>query len=185
MTPGRGLVWRWALPVFAAVALFLLPWTAWLTISLPSQHLSKNWDVAWVGFDIAEICTLVLTAYSVWRRTSWIQAAASAAGTLLLADAWFDVLLTGGGAKLWVAVAQAVFAEIPLAVLCFALAYDVSRFLGRVRHMLELAPPSVRERWLHLAATGERAAERDLVRILEVAADREAAGEPRDADAIA
>ncbi len=37
----------------------------------------------------------------------------------------------------------------------------------------------------HLAAAGERAAERDLVGVLEVAADREAAREPRHADAVA
>src|SRR5919199_2721208 len=38
---------------------------------------------------------------------------------------------------------------------------------------------------LHLAAPGERAAEGDLVRVLEVAADGEAAREPRDADPVA
>src|SRR5438067_3520559 len=38
---------------------------------------------------------------------------------------------------------------------------------------------------LHLATARERAAERDLVGVLEVAADREAAGEPRHADAPA
>ncbi len=183
--PGRGLAWRWALPVLATVAVLLLPWTAWLTVTLPSRHVSEHWDTAWVGFDLAEFITLALTAYGVWKRTSWLQAAAAAAGTLLLADAWFDVLLSAGGEKFWVAVVEAFVAELPLAALCFGIAYDVSRFIARWRHLVELAPPSMRERWLHLAATGERAAERDLVRILEVAADRESAGEAGDPDAPA
>jgi hypothetical protein len=182
---GRGLVWRWAVPVLATVAVLLLPWTVWLTVTLPSRHVSEHWDAAWVGFDAAEFIALALLAYAVWKRTSWLQAAASAAGTLLIADAWFDVLLSAGGRKFWVAVAEAIVAELPLAALCYAIAWDVSIFLSRWRHVLELAPPSVRERWLHLAATGERSAERDLVRILEVAADGEAAREPRDADAPA
>src|SRR5262245_17776051 len=37
---------------------------------------------------------------------------------------------------------------------------------------------------LHLPATGERAAERDLVRVLEVAPDRQPACEPRDPGAV-
>ena len=95
------------------------------------------------------------------------------------------MLLSAGGEKFWVAVVEAFVAELPLAALCFGIAYDVSRFISRWRHLVELAPPSMRERWLHLAATGERAAERDLVRILQVAADRESAGEAGDADAPA
>jgi hypothetical protein len=182
---GRGVIWRWSVPVLTTVAVLLLPWTIWLTVTLPSRHVSEHWDAAWVGFDVGEFVALALLAYAVWRRTSWLQAAASAAGTLLIADAWFDVLLSAGGRKFWVSVAEAAAAELPLAALCYAIAWDVSIFLGRWRHVLELAPPAVRERWLHLAATGERSAERDLVRILEVAADGEPAREASDADASA
>ena len=41
------------------------------------------------------------------------------------------------------------------------------------------------EQTLHLAPAGERPAESDLVGVLEVTPDGEAAGEPRDADASA
>jgi hypothetical protein len=47
---------------------------------------------------------------------------AAATGALLLADAWFDVVTAGGARDRWPAVAFAVLGEIPLAILCFALA---------------------------------------------------------------
>jgi len=181
----RGWMRRWALPVVAVVAVGLLPWTVWLTVTLPSRHVSEHWDAAWVGFDTAEFLALALTAFGIWRAATWLQTAAAAAGTLLVADAWFDVLFAQGDGKFWIAVGEAVAAELPLALLCFWVAIDAARFAARWRHVLELTPEPMRERWLHLATAGESAAERDLVGVLEVAADGEAAGETRDADTAA
>ena len=115
----------------------------------------------------------------------WVEVAAAVAGTLLVADAWFDVLLSAGDEKVWIAIVQAAFAELPLSFLCFWIALDVARFLSRWADVLRVAPPGVRDRLLHLTSPGERPTERDLVRVLEVAADGESAGEPRDADAPA
>jgi len=187
MGPVSDLTWirRRALPILTLVALFLLPWTVWLTVTLPSRHVSEHWDAAWVGFDTAEIVAIATTVLGIYRRAVWVEVTASIAGTLLLADAWFDIVLSGGDEKLWIALVQAVVAELPLAFLCFSIALDVSRFLSRWAEVLRVAPPPVRDRLLHLAAPGERPSEGDLVRIFEVAADREAAGEPRDADAPA
>jgi hypothetical protein len=176
---------RTALPILTLVALLLLPWTVWLTATLPSRHVAEHWDAAWVGFDVAEIVAITATAIGIYRRAVWVELAASVAGTLLLADAWFDIMLSGGDEKLWIAVGEAVVAEIPLALLCFLIAFDVTRFLSRWADVLRVAPPPLRDRLLHLAAPGERPTERDLVRVFEVAADRESAREPRDADASA
>jgi hypothetical protein len=189
LTPGESLVpelsWirRRALPVLTLVALFELPWTVWLTVTLPAKHTSEHWDAAWVGFDTAEILALGATVIAIYRRAVWVEVTASVAGTLLLADAWFDVLLSGGDEKLWVAVVEAAFAELPLAALCFLIAFDLSRFLSRWADVLRVAPQPVRDRLLHLAAPGERPSEGDLVRVFEIAADGEPAGEARDADA--
>jgi hypothetical protein len=185
LVPELSWIRRRALPILILVALSLLPWTIWLTLTLPSRHVSEHWDAAWVGFDTAEILGLTATVIGIYRRAVWVQVTASLAGTLLLADAWFDILLSGGGEKLWIAVVQAVVAEVPLAGLCFWIALDLSRFLARLADVLRVAPPPVRDRLLHLAAPGERPSEGDLVRIFEVAADRKPAGEPRDADASA
>jgi hypothetical protein len=131
---------RWIVPIFALVAVTLLPWVLWLTLSLPSRHVSEHWDAAWVGFDVAEILAFALTAYAAWRRASWLQGAAAAAGTLLLSDAWFDILLSAGSGKIWLAVVQAVLSEIPLAFLCFWIAWDTARFWGHWQQIIELLP---------------------------------------------
>ena len=174
-----------ALPVVILVALFLLPWTVWLTVTLPATHTAQHWRAAWVGFDTAEILAFGATAVGIYRRAAWVEVTASVAGTLLLADAWFDVLLSGGDESIWVAVAQAVFAEVPLAALCFWIALDVSRFLSRWADVLRVAPPPLRDRLLHLAAPGERPSESDLVGIFQIPADGEPAGQARDADTSA
>jgi hypothetical protein len=183
----RELSWirRRALPILTLVALFLLPWTIWLTFALPSRHVSEHWDAAWVGFDVAELVALAATAVGIYRRAAWVEVSASVAGTLLLADAWFDIMLANSDEKIWVAVVEAAVAEIPLAILCFTIAFDVSRFLSRWAEVFRVAPPPVRDRLLHLASPGKRPTERDFVRVLEIGPDGEPAGEPRDADASA
>src|ERR1041385_7242676 len=41
---------RWVTPLLTLVAIGLLPWTLWLTFSLPARHVSQHYDVAWAGF---------------------------------------------------------------------------------------------------------------------------------------
>jgi hypothetical protein len=122
---------RWVAYGLFAVAIVLLPWTGWLTVTLPSRHVSEHWDAAWVGLDVGELIALALTGYALLKRTTWIQGVAASAGTLLVADAWFDTLLTGGDEKFWIALGQAVFSELPLALLCFWIAADTARFYAR------------------------------------------------------
>lgn len=129
--PVRGHVWRWAAPVFVAVALFLLPWTIFLTWALPSRHVSEHWDLAWVGFDVALAVAIAATGLGVYRRATWLQGAAAAAGAMLLADAWFDITLSSSAASRWGAVVEAVVSEIPLALLAFWIAADTVRFWRR------------------------------------------------------
>ena len=132
---------RWVVAILALVSIALLPWVLWLTVTLPSRHVSEHWDAAWVGLDVAEILAFALTAFAAWRRKPWLQAAAAAAGTLLLTDAWFDVLLSTGDEKVWLAVGEAVLSEIPLAILCFWIAWDTARFWGHWQRIVERLPP--------------------------------------------
>ena len=114
------------------------------------------------------------TALAAYRRSPWVGALAAATGTLLVTDAWFDVVLESHADELRKSVMLAVFVELPLAGFCFWIAHRTERFLARAL-----------ERALHLAAAGESPPEGDLVGVLEVAADGEPAREPRDADATA
>jgi len=133
--PVAGWAKRWAAPVFVGFALFLLPWTLWLTWALPSRHVSEHWDLAWVGFDVALAVTVAATAFGVYRHAAWLQGAAAAAGAMLVVDAWFDITLSSSGASRWGAVALAVVSEIPLALLAFWIAADTARFWGRWREL--------------------------------------------------
>jgi hypothetical protein len=101
------------------VAVVLIPWTAWLAVRLPSTHLSPHWDVAWVGFDIGLTVTIGATAIALWRRAKVAPFLATVGGTLLVTDAWFDIVTSRPGDELRFAVALATAAEVPLAALCF------------------------------------------------------------------
>jgi hypothetical protein len=121
---------RWVTPLLALVAVGLLPWTLWLTFSLPSRHVSQHYDVAWVGFDIGLAAAFAATTWAAFRRSLWIVPLAAATGAMLLCDAWFDVVTSGGGSERVEAVLEAVFGELPLAAVCVFIVIDAERFFG-------------------------------------------------------
>jgi len=168
---------HWVVLVFAAIGLGLLPWTVWLSSSLRPQHTIDNWDVAWSAFDAALALMFLLTAIAAWRRSTWVAVFAAVTGTLLVTDAWFDVILESRADDVTLALVMAFFAELPAAALCFWIAYRTERFLA---HVADSAYGKTVAS--HLAAAGEGASEGDLVGILEIAADRKPAGKPRHPD---
>ena len=85
--------------LFALVALGLIPWTLWLTFSLPSRHVTEHYDVAWVGFDVALFVAFAATVWAGLRSRQWLVPFAAIAGTMLLCDAWFDVVTSQGGGE--------------------------------------------------------------------------------------
>ena len=122
--------------ILGLVALGLLPWTLWLSMTLPSRHLAEHWDLAWGGFDFFLSATLVTTAVALARKHRLAQGAAMAAGALLVADAWFDVTTAKPGRDLTTAILLAAFAELPLAGLCFWIARDTERFFAATSRVL-------------------------------------------------
>ena len=103
---------------FAVFALILIIWTAWEGYSLPGRATSEHYNLAWVGFDVVLTCALACTAWCRLRRPRYLPLAASAAGALLLVDAWFDVVSGGSGADTVLSVLLAGCVELPLAALC-------------------------------------------------------------------
>src|SRR5438132_279492 len=67
--PNRVPIPRWVTPLLAATAIALVPWTLWLTFSLPARHVSEHYDLAWVGFDVALFAAFVATSSSSSRVT--------------------------------------------------------------------------------------------------------------------
>ena len=112
----------------ALVALFLVPWTLYLTFTLPSRHLTEHYDLAWVGFDIALLTAFAATAWAAVRRWDLLVPLAAVTGTMLLCDAWFDVVTSQGGTEIIEAAAEAIFGELPLAAICAYVVLDVERF---------------------------------------------------------
>jgi hypothetical protein len=117
---------RWVSHVFVVLGAVLVPWTLWLAASLPERHLARNFDVAWSGFDAALGLSLIATGYGLYKGAAWTQGVAAAAATLLVCDAWFDVLMSAPGQERMEAVGMAVIAELPVAVVCATLAFHAS-----------------------------------------------------------
>jgi hypothetical protein len=116
-------------PLLLLGALALGPWTLYLTYSLPSRHLARHYDLAWVGFDIALLGAFAWTGWFALRMSKWLVPAAAVTGTMLLCDAWFDVVTSSGGGEQVESILEACFAELPLAALCAYVVWDVERFL--------------------------------------------------------
>ncbi len=119
----------WLLLIVGGVAVALLPWTAYLSATLPSKQLTEHWDVAWAGLDLFEASALIALFVVVVRRSAFVPLFAAVAGTSLLCDAWFDVTTSGGRSFDW-ALIQALAAELPLATLCFWVAFEASEAIG-------------------------------------------------------
>jgi hypothetical protein len=114
--------------VAAGVSTVLLPWCLILAATLPATYEANHWRLAWVGLDFGTAVAAGLTALLLHRQDPRAVLAATVAGTLLLADAWFDVSTAGPGLDHNLAVAEAVFLEVPLAICAFVFA---SRELSR------------------------------------------------------
>jgi len=126
--------WRpapWVVPLFALSGIVLVPWIVFLVRSLPSTHAAAHWDIAWAGFDVGLALLLLGVAVAAWRRSPWLEGAATAAAALLVVDAWFDILTSSTRVELGIAIGEAVLVELPLAGLCFLLARDAERVLRR------------------------------------------------------
>lgn len=113
---------RWAGPAFVLCSLVLVPWIVYLGYSLPSRQLSPHYNIAWAGFDVLELIALGATGYFALRRSRSLAISAAAAATLLVTDAWFDVM-TSSRHHVAQAIVLAVVIELPLAGVCGWLSY--------------------------------------------------------------
>jgi len=131
---------RWLAPLFFLVGAGLLPWTIYLVVTLPGRHVQSGYyDVAWGGFDIALATLFVTTGIGLVRRRLWVQSTATATATLLVCDAWFDILSSRPGGDRFFAIALALVAELPAAAGCFLIARHVEEAAERAQHYALMA----------------------------------------------
>ncbi len=134
---GKWLIPPWIAPAFILCALVLTPWTAFLFFTLPRHYVANHWQLAWGGFDIGLGLALAATAVTVARRSPFAEVTAAVTGTLLVCDAWFDVLTARATGDIVQAALEAAFVELPLAALCFWMATNLA-------HAVEVARPFLR-----------------------------------------
>ncbi|MCB0905504.1 MAG: hypothetical protein KDB63_00070 [Nocardioidaceae bacterium] len=107
---------------FFVIAALLVPWTVYLLLRLPRHYDAHHYRLSWVGFDLALVAALIVTGIALARRSPALSRYAAGLSIMLVIDAWFDVLNAGTTTDRVMAVAAAVFIELPLAYLCWQLA---------------------------------------------------------------
>jgi hypothetical protein len=121
-TAGRDARSRWLGYAFIVWAVGMGVWSAWLTVTLPHRHLAPNWNIAWGGFDVILAVALISTGVAAWRGSAWLPMCAVAAATILVVDAWFDILTSAPGRQLAEAIVMALVIELPFALFCLVVA---------------------------------------------------------------
>jgi hypothetical protein len=126
-------------PAFILCSAVLIPWIVYLAFSLPARQVSRHYGAAWVGFDVFELIALSATGYLALRRSRYLALASASAATLLIVDAWFDVL-TSPRRQVLESLVLAVVIELPLAGVCAWLSYHTERLAERT---ISVVPPSI------------------------------------------
>jgi|SRR5579883_745950 hypothetical protein len=141
---------RWVMVFFIAAAIVLIPWIVLLFGDTSAQFgVAKHARLVWGGFDCFLVVGFAVTAYRIATRSPRGAITAAATGTMLLVDAWFDILTARRPSAQLTAILMAVFAEIPCALICFFVA-------RRIVHLFEQVRP-------YLAAEGFRVVDGQLV----------------------
>jgi hypothetical protein len=129
--------------VLVIACLGLIPWIVFLALTLPHSYQADHWTVLWVGFDIALLFALGSTAWAAWRRRQLVIAAALITGTMLVVDAWFDLVTDSSTRDLIASTVTAVCGELPLAALLFAGAFRLMRLTTQTAGALAGNPGEV------------------------------------------
>jgi integral membrane sensor domain MASE1 len=125
--------------VIGVASVLMIPWVIALAVSLPPRYLAGHWRLTWVGFDVMLGATLAITAWAALRRRQIMILSAIVSATLLVCDAWFD-MMTASGHDWWASLATAVLVELPLAVWLFFVSHHLVRL--SMRRLLTLAGQS-------------------------------------------
>jgi phosphoglycerol transferase MdoB-like AlkP superfamily enzyme len=117
---------RWLVRAVAVSAAVLVPWAAYLAVSLPASVSARHWPAAWAGLDVVMAAGLAATAWLAVRRDRRMTFPAVSTATLFLVDAWFDVCTAAAGRPLAMALGD-MCVEVAEAAGCLALTVAVWR----------------------------------------------------------
>jgi hypothetical protein len=129
--------------LFVGAGVFLAPWTVFLAVTLAAHDTTSHFRILWVGFDVGLGAAILATGLAALRFSPWLEAAAAAAATMLVCDAWFDIWLSSDDTKeLITAIVFAVVAELPMAALAFWIARDAERFVAQLERATSRVGPT-------------------------------------------
>jgi len=94
----------------------LIPWTLIYITQLPDRHTTDHWNVAWTGFDLMLAAALGFTAWCALRERAMLIVGLIASSTLLVCDAWFDLVTSLGTEDEMITLLTALLIELPLAI---------------------------------------------------------------------
>ncbi|HUC56471.1 MAG TPA: hypothetical protein VMA95_03660 [Streptosporangiaceae bacterium] len=130
-----GTSWRWDLLLVLIIVgcIVLAAWIGYLVVSLPAFYRAGSWRGAWVGFDVAELAAFAATGWAAWKRRQILIICLIVLATLLLCDAWFDVVLDARTAGFISSLVSALLVEVPVAVIAILVARRLLRLaIGQV-----------------------------------------------------
>jgi hypothetical protein len=110
---------RIALLILAGCCVILAGWIVVLSLTLPHRFDAHHWRAVWVNFDLLLLVAFTMTAWALWRQRQILILLLTVTGTMLCCDAWFDVGTSFKTSGIWLSLASAFFAELPLAFLAF------------------------------------------------------------------
>lgn len=120
--------------ILVVAGLATAPWLVILHVWLPTTARVTGWSAAWLGLDTLEGAGLLVTGVLAARRHSLASRSAALTAGLIVADMWFDLTTSGRGSAFVLAVALAAFVELPIALVCLAVAPEPPprdpRFVG-------------------------------------------------------
>jgi hypothetical protein len=115
----------WVGLVYGLFCLVLIPWTVYLSVTLPTRTVAAHWDASWVGLDIGIVLSLLATAVLAMRKSKWVVVFSTITGSFLLVDGWFDVTTARQGFHFEESLLLALFVELPVAIMSYSLTYHV------------------------------------------------------------
>lgn len=102
---------------FITLGVALVPWIAWLFVTLPNSVIAHNWDITRASFIVALAALLATSAVSLFRHWRSARLLSAMTAALLMRDAWFNTL-TARPSHTSLALTVALVLELPLAALC-------------------------------------------------------------------
>ncbi len=122
---------HWIPFFYAIICAILIPWTILLAYLLPPRYVSHNWDIAWTGFDIFMILLFASTAILAIKKSTYAAVSSIMLGTILITDAWFDVLTAKPGRSEIRSILEAIIVELPLAAFSFWLSHNIFHYSNK------------------------------------------------------